>query len=130
MFVHDAAASRHSFSHRPRAFVYRVASNLAVDYLRRRQSRRHDVAPERVAEDEHPTTPSPEAHWQERERLALLMQAIDELPARCREVFILRRFENLHQAEIAERLGISRNMVEKHMRRALLHCLQRLGQLE
>lgn len=44
---------------------------------------------------------------------------MQQLPPRCRQVFIMRRFGGLHQEEIARRLGISRNMVEKHMRLAL-----------
>ncbi len=114
----------------PRAFVYRVAANLAIDHLRQERSRGPHVTPDSVAEGDQPRAPSPEAELQDRERPALLMKAVEELPPRCREVFVLRKIENLHQAEIAERLGISRNMVEKHMRRALMHCLRKLGQIE
>src|SRR5262245_20319082 len=112
----------------PRAFVYAVAGNLAVDHLRQKQARRKYVVDEAVPERAQASAPSPEAEFEGEERLACLMQAVEDLPPRCREVFVLRRFENLSQAEIAERLGISRNMVEKHMRRALLHCMQRLGE--
>lgn len=45
--------------------------------------------------------------------------AINNLPPRCREVFVLRRFHDLSPDDIAKRLGISRNMVEKHLRSAL-----------
>lgn len=112
----------------PKAFVYTVAGNLALDHLRAKQSHGKYVVQKSVEDREHPQAPSPEVELEGRERLHRLMQAVDELPPRCREVFVLRRFENLHQAQIAERLGISRNMVEKHMRRALLHFLQRLGE--
>jgi RNA polymerase sigma factor (sigma-70 family) len=69
---------------------------------------------------------SPERIALARERLALLAAAMDELPPRCREVFVLRQVEQLDQAEIARRLCISRNMVEKHLRKALLHCRARV----
>ena len=71
-------------------------------------------------------SPSAETRIDARERLAILAGAVEELPPRCREVFMLRKVEGLDQAEIARRLGISRNMVEKHLRKALLVCAARL----
>ncbi|ATI29295.1 MULTISPECIES: RNA polymerase sigma factor [Ralstonia solanacearum species complex] len=47
-------------------------------------------------------------------------QVIDGLPARCREVFILHKLHDLSQDEVAVRLSISRNMVAKHLARAML----------
>ncbi|AXV71449.1 RNA polymerase sigma factor [Ralstonia pseudosolanacearum] len=47
-------------------------------------------------------------------------QAIGGLPARCREVFILHKLHDLSQDEVAVRLCISRNMVAKHLARAML----------
>ena len=51
-----------------------------------------------------------------------MAKAIEQLPNRCQQVFILSRLHGLANGEIAELLGISRNMVEKHIIRALLHC--------
>ncbi|MFK7906286.1 MAG: RNA polymerase sigma factor [Chitinophagales bacterium] len=46
-------------------------------------------------------------------------QAIDELPDRCREVFVLCRFEELSHKEIAAQLNISTKTVENQMTKAL-----------
>lgn len=46
-------------------------------------------------------------------------KVLDSLPERCREVFILSRFKKMKNREIAEHLGISVSMVEKHIRKAL-----------
>ncbi len=54
------------------------------------------------------------------QRLESMQRIIDCLPPRCREVFWLFRVEGLGQAEIAEKLGITLNMVERHMIRALV----------
>jgi len=54
------------------------------------------------------------------QRLAAVQRILDCLPPRCREVFWLFRVEGYRQPEIAERLGISLNMVERHVMRALL----------
>ena len=44
--------------------------------------------------------------------------AIESLPPRCREVFVLHKVHELPQAEVALTLGISRKAVEKHVRLA------------
>lgn len=112
----------------PRAFLYRVAGNLAIDHLRREQTRAKYVTAEPLPEEIPDAQPSADAVIHTRQRLALLARAVDELPPRCRQVFVLRKFEGLDQTEIAQALGISRNMVEKHLRKALLHCAMRLDQ--
>ena len=48
-----------------------------------------------------------------------IMAAIDSLPEKGREVFILSRFEGMKYKEIAEKLNISVNTVETHMSRAI-----------
>lgn len=47
-------------------------------------------------------------------------KALDKLPARCREVFIMSRFKDKKNREIAEELGISTTAVEKHISKALI----------
>lgn len=64
--------------------------------------------------------PSPEGLAELQQRLAAMQKLIDGLPPRCRDVFWLCRVEGYTQPEIAQRLGISLNMVERHMIRALL----------
>jgi RNA polymerase sigma-70 factor (family 1) len=44
---------------------------------------------------------------------------VEKLPEKCKKVFLLSRKENLTNKEIAERLNISENTVEQHMRKAL-----------
>lgn len=46
-------------------------------------------------------------------------QAINLLPQKCKEVFILSRKKHLSNKEIASTLNISENTVEQHMRKAL-----------
>jgi RNA polymerase sigma factor (sigma-70 family) len=48
-----------------------------------------------------------------------LMRAIENLPAGCREVLVLRNQEELSHRQIADRLGIATSTVEKHLARAL-----------
>lgn len=46
-------------------------------------------------------------------------QLLEQLPPRCRQVFVMSRMEGLKNREIAEKLHISTTSVEKHIRRAL-----------
>ncbi|MCX4188159.1 RNA polymerase sigma factor [Methylophaga sp. OBS4] len=112
----------------PRAYLFRIASNLATDQLRSEQSRRHYISDEPVPESLVSDMPSPETVLDYQQRLIILQQAIEELPPRCREVFLLHKFKNMSHTEIAKQLNISRNMVEKHVIRALTHCRNHLQQ--
>ncbi|WP_422368091.1 RNA polymerase sigma factor [Pelagibius sp.] len=125
-YVRLASTDKSAEIENPRALLYRVAGNLAIDHLRREKTRAKYVMQKPLSEEVADAQPSVEAMIDARQRVAILMQAVDELPPRCREVFVLRKFEGRHQAEIARSLGISRNMVEKHLRKALLHCALRL----
>lgn len=111
----------------PRAFLYRIAGNLTRDRLRRKRTHDAVFSPVEDTDFVADPNPGPERILAARQRLAVLDRAIDELPARCREVFLLRRYGDMAPGEIAERLGISRNMVEKHLRAAMLHFTKRLN---
>ena len=110
----------------PRAFLYRVVANLVVDYQRKVQRRERSTVSLGSDIEIIDDTIDIERQLAARQRLALLSKAIGELPPRCRECFILRRFDDLDHDQIARRMGISRNMVEKHLRLAVTHCAQRL----
>ncbi|MCY1350902.1 putative RNA polymerase sigma factor FecI [compost metagenome] len=108
----------------PRAYLHRIARNIAVDRFRR-EERRSQL--EEVADhDEAPPTDDPEALMHAVQLADSIEQALSELPANCRKVFVWHKLEGLNQAEIAERLGVSRNMVERYMIRALRHLRDRL----
>jgi RNA polymerase sigma-70 factor (ECF subfamily) len=54
--------------------------------------------------------------------------SIAELPERCREIFVLNRYENLKYQEIADKLQISVKTVETQMSKALQHMRIRLAE--
>lgn len=103
----------------PRSYLFRIASNLALDHLRHVGQRVEVQATDEAAAAVADSQPSPEKVVIYRSEFARLLRVIDGLSPRCREVFVLCRFEELSHAEIAERLGISRNTVVSHMVNAL-----------
>jgi RNA polymerase sigma factor (sigma-70 family) len=112
----------------PRALMHRIAANLATDYERRHNVRNRYVDNVDFSSEELQSSDSidPEQIIAARQRLDKLAEAVNLLPPKCRGVFVMRKFEDLSHAEIAERLGISRNMVEKHLRNAM----QKLQQID
>ncbi|MBQ9884483.1 MAG: RNA polymerase sigma-70 factor [Bacteroidaceae bacterium] len=70
---------------------------------------------------------SPERILITEELFARYVKALDRLPERNREVFILVREEGLSYAEVAEKLSISENTVDAHLRKATERLHQLLG---
>lgn len=112
------------------AFVLTTARNLLIDRARHAQI----VSIETYADIEAlvPTLDelSPERHLAARSELKLLQLALNLLPARCREVVELRKIEGLSQREVASRMGITEDTVERQVSkgvRALAQALQSAG---
>jgi len=112
----------------PRAFLFQMARNLSRDHWRRQQVRLglHSAHIERQPEPLSDERDDPMAAAQRQQRMEQLKVVLAELSPRRREALMLHRFEGLSQAQIAERMGISVSMVEKHIAFALLHCKQHL----
>lgn len=106
----------------PRAFLYRTATNLALDYLRKQRTRSlHEIAD---VPTEHIPSPLPSAEVDvaARQQFDMLRQAIATLPPKCRKVFLLHKAQHRSYAQIATELNISVSTVEKHMCKALALC--------
>ena len=116
-----------------RAFLFQVASNLAVDQLRRRTLHYRFLRAEtrEIGDGELPEsgvdTASPEQILSGREKLDRIYAAIDELPEKCRQAFLLHRSSGLSYNDIAQELGVSVSSVEKYILEALKHCRQALS---
>lgn len=106
------------------AFLCRAAINLGIDRFRReRFEARLFSGSEYEANAVAAEGSAPDHALAVEARIAILREAIGSLPARRRAVFVLHRLHRLSPDEIAARLGITRNMVDRHLRRALAHCL-------
>ncbi len=110
----------------PRAYLYRMASHIAIDHLRRDAGRTTSLDDLPGLDSLADPRPSPEEAAISRQELALLALAVQELPSKCRVVFLLYRGRGLSMRQIAEALGISEKTVEKHIAKAMLHCRRRL----
>jgi RNA polymerase sigma factor (sigma-70 family) len=125
-----AIPSEHQTIENRRAYIYRVAGNLAIDRLRR--DGRHAAwltGDEPDAEIADPA-PSPERSAIAADRLRKVEQALEALPPKARLALMLFRVDGLSHAEIAVRLGVSDSMVAKYIGQAVRHCRDRLWTLD
>lgn len=121
----------------PDAFVFTVAANLLRDRLRVRIAKRADrhvsldIDPAQDAPAEPlnivDETVSAERVLMDRQRLRAVLEALEELPPRTRDIFVLARLEKLKHAQIASRMGVSVSAVEKNLVRAVAHLARRFG---
>lgn len=108
----------------PRALLKQVALHLKIDMDRRASVRQHDDI-DTLDESDMPTLPAhlqPEEVYATSQAAEAYLQAIENLPARCREAFSLYAFEELPNKEIAERMGISLSMVNQYVSQGKLAC--------
>lgn len=110
-----------------RAYLFRTAVNIAQDRLR------HRVRGERLEKiyeaDELTDTLSPDRQYAAREDLAIVRQALMELPERYRRAFLLSRIEEKSVEEIGQALGLRDSQTRKYLRRVVAYCRLRLDGL-
>jgi len=106
--------------HTPLAFLRHLSIHRAIDRWRGDELHASRMEPTGVdVPDLRSDDIDGEQALSYRQTVQELERAIDALPARCREVFILHKLHDLSQEEVAAQLHISRNMVAKHMARAM-----------
>ena len=112
----------------PRALLFRVARNLCIDDARRRK-----VAQEWAGAHDgigtQQTAQSSEYVVAQQRVLARVVETMEKLPPRRREVFLLFRAYGHTRAEIALRLGITEMAVAKHLLRATIDCSRVFAEL-
>ena len=111
-----------------RAYLFRMAGNLAIDHGRTEARRAEILTGSQVLFED--AQPGPDEIATSRNQLRQVEAALAELPERCREVLYLSQVEGLRHKEIAERLGVSVSLIEKYRLRALRHCRARLSDEE
>ncbi|MFZ2170458.1 MAG: sigma-70 family RNA polymerase sigma factor [Methylococcaceae bacterium] len=108
----------------PRGLLFRVATNLAFNHLKHKKiveiHAQHQITSFKLE------TPSAEHEYSQHQDLEMFCRIVEELPSRCRDVFILYKIHNMSYREIAAELGISESGVEKHIAKGMSYCRQKL----
>jgi RNA polymerase sigma-70 factor (ECF subfamily) len=114
----------------PRAFLFRVAKNLALTRLSRKSRQITDYieeAGDSVATD---TAAASDEEVEALQCFGIYCEAVASLPEKCRQVFLLRKVHGLSHKEIGERMGLSISSVEKYLREGILACQTHLRNRE
>jgi len=111
----------------PESYILKVALNIASDQRRsdrRRASQAEVLAVVGVAGDRARDLSQ---EIEARSEVELLKRALAELTPRRRAILIAARLDGMPHDAIAKRFGISRTMVQKELRRAVVDCARALG---
>lgn len=99
-----------------KAYLRRAVINKSLNYLKR--EKRIDFSENEKLPDS-PIAPQAALEVEAADLKKIIQQCIDQLPARCRIIFCMSRFEEKSHKEIASHLGISTKTIENQITRAL-----------
>lgn len=101
----------------PNTWIYRIATNLAIDHLRSRQSKQRQAEPMRLHVEDNLSHRgrSERARLGEREVTAIFHELADDLTEKQRAVFLLREVEGRPSREVGEIVGCSESTVRNHL---------------
>jgi RNA polymerase sigma-70 factor (ECF subfamily) len=111
--VYEAARRERPFPVKP--FLFQTGRNLMIDRLRQKNIVKIETMDDIAWLDVTDKDPGPEQRVAARQELRRMQAALDDLPARCRQVIVLRRVHGFSQREIAKKMGIREETVENQV---------------
>ncbi|MBB6522567.1 RNA polymerase sigma factor [Pseudoteredinibacter isoporae] len=113
----------------PQSFMFKTAKNLALDHIKRAESRlalsmEEEEVFQQLQNSQHSQTDRTYEQAASEEEFALFCEATRRLPVQCRKAFILKKVYGHSQKEIAKELGLSESTVEKHIALGIQRCAQ------
>ncbi len=114
----------------PEAYLYAVASNLAKEHSGRapHYSKILNID-DPLVQEQLTELPAFGGQLDREQRINRLREVLRQLSPKCQAVVELQYWHGLTYEEIAQRLGISINMVRKYLSQALAHCRRRMARL-
>lgn len=103
------------------AYIYRLAKNKCLDHLKHKIVKEKFIANAQSAYEQELSLKLRSLenidveHLSEEKMEKIILNAINSLPKKCREIFLLSRYDGLRYKEISEKLDISINTVETQM---------------
>jgi RNA polymerase sigma-70 factor (ECF subfamily) len=123
--VQEAVLRLHVYTHAggdvrdPESFVVRTALNLAIDVRRHAHQHLYETTSVEELTSIIDTRPLPDEVLAAEERLLRMRDALDRVSRRTREIFFMHRLQGFSHAEIAQRLGVTKSAIEKHIASAV-----------
>lgn len=126
--AYAALAALKEVSHvgNPRAYFFATAQSVVLQQVRRARIVSFETVAELDRLEAACDSIDPERNAVAGEELRRLASLVRSLPGQCRKAFLLRKVEGLPQREIAQRMGLSENTVEKHIGKALRLLMEQM----
>lgn len=119
IYAHVLKSAESGFPEKAKPFLFSVARNVIVDRLRKENVIPIDVVSELELSGVPADEPGPERTAYARDTLRKLKRALDQLSPRHREALLLARVNGLSRREIAQRMGISEQVVGNYVHRGM-----------
>ena len=121
-FIRAIKAEKRNEIEFPRAYIYRIARNLAFEFLSKKHIKLTNYIDDCALDELAVPVSDVENTIAVNERMAKVKEAIADLPPQCQRVFIMHKVYGFKYREIASQLGISMSTVEKHIISGLRKC--------
>jgi RNA polymerase sigma-70 factor (ECF subfamily) len=109
-----------------KSYLFTAARNSALNYIKRERRltllEDHSDIPGKVMH-------SPDSELDKDETVAAVRKAISKLPEKCRQIYLMKKYDDLSYNEISEILGISVNTIKTQMKRAIKSLTRNLEYL-
>ena len=106
----------------PRAYLFRIARNVALSKLTKKSEKITDYLEESGASVVIECGASADSEVEAQQSLGIYCEAVAALPEKCRQALLLRKVHGLSHNEIAERMSLSVSSVEKYLHKGILDC--------
>jgi RNA polymerase sigma-70 factor (ECF subfamily) len=126
VFLRLLRVERHDLIRRPEAYLFTIASHVLHQHTLSRSGTPEMLDMLDTLEPPLVIDSDPVAHVHLEQRLESLDRALDRLSFKTRAVFVLHRRDGYTVDEVADKLGISRSSVKKHLAKALIQCSRQL----
>ena len=115
----------------PQAFLFDVATKLALTHLRRVRAESAQATASNAEMEEVPDEAAsrPERRVAAEQAMQQLARIVEDLPPNLRQVFVMRYVKQMPHQEIAAQLSISTGALEQRLTRALAQCRARMSAL-
>ena len=109
------------------SFLFRTATNISIDLQRQRARQTQNFMKSKMlfSDSDHIT---PERALKAKQTLIELRKALEELPPKCKEAFMLYKFKNLSHTEVADHMGLSVSSIRKYITRGLAFCIRKIDE--
>lgn len=111
----------HRLAH-TRAFLFTIARNVAIDHVRRQRRTPVDPIDDTAERAMLETAPDAAELLDHAHRHEAMLAALGTLPARCRDVMLLRYVDGFSAREIAVHLGLAAATVRVHLMKGVRDC--------